>query len=395
MKKLINFFVKHFSYFILFAILMQIIVYCFVGLKYFTIVSSFIFYLGLWLIFKFAIILIVKNKQPIRNNLILISSSVFLTLIIVEIALRISGLFSTYSEKRTYYYNSMYENNSAEFYIKGREGPTELSYGSEYSFERKPNKEGYSDKDWTIEKKDSCFRIIAIGDSFTEGDGTHKDSTWLKFIERKTPDENIEYFNAGLCGSDPIFGYYNLENTLIKYKPDLVILCVNPSDIEDIVIRGGFERFQNEEIVFKKGPWWEFIYASSHVSRAFYNLFFDDKLLPKSNPKIENQKSIEIIQNCLLKFNTFCEKNNCQFICVFHPFKLEIKKNQNSFENTMSFCEKNAIVYINLNEYYQNQKVKSNIQQYYWKKDGHHNAKGYELMADGIFEGLKKEEVLH
>ncbi|MDD2635142.1 MAG: SGNH/GDSL hydrolase family protein [Bacteroidales bacterium] len=393
MKKLIVFVLKYSTYLILLAILIQLLIYCLVGLKHITIASSLIFYLGLWLIVKFIIILFAKNKQPLRSNLILINSSVFFTLIIIEVALRISGLYSTYFEKRTYYYNSMYENKNADFFIKGRENSTELSFGREYSFTRTPNKEGFSDKEWTTEKDDSCYRIIAIGDSFTEGDGTDADSTWLKFLERKMSNEYVEYFNAGLCGSDPVFEYYILENTLIKYKPDLVILCINPSDIEDIIIRGGFERFQDEEIVFRKGPWWEFIYASSHVSRAFYNVFFDDKLLPKSNPKLENENSLRIIQNCLLKFNNFCKINNCEFVCVFHPFKTDLIKNKNAFKNTMYFCNKNSISYINLYEYFQKQKVKTDINQYYWQKDGHHNAKGYELMADGILKGLTEEHL--
>ncbi|MEA3447919.1 MAG: hypothetical protein U9Q98_05655 [Bacteroidota bacterium] len=41
-------------------------------------------------------------------------------------------------------------------------------------------------------------------------------------------------------------------------------------------------------------------------------------------------------------------------------------------------------------KYYQNPEIKNNIDEYYWNKDGPHNAKGYKLMADGIYEGMKK-----
>ncbi|MDD2636708.1 MAG: hypothetical protein PHW82_14550 [Bacteroidales bacterium] len=375
------------------AVLLQLIAYFFIGLKSFIFITPIIIFASLWLFAKVWINRLVKDSDK-KINYITIVSSVFIIICVLELLLRLLGIVAVYSEKRSYYYRSMYDDKFADFFVTGRNKPIQLYSGSEYSYSRTPNNEGYSDKNWKIAKPDSCFRIIAIGDSFTEGDGADQDSTWIKFFERKINKSNFDYFNAGLCGSDPVFGYYNLEHKLIKYKPDLVILCINPSDIDDIIIRGGFERFQNNEIVFRKGPWWEFIYASCHVSRVFYNHFYNWRLLPKYEEVIENKKSLEIIQNCLLKFKHFSANNNCQFICVYHPFQYEVSKYKNSFENTMSFCEENSIVYVDLYEYYQNRKIETNINQYYWEKDGHHKSKGYELMADGIYEGLKQNQLM-
>jgi lysophospholipase L1-like esterase len=377
---------------IIFANIMQIIAFALIGLRSFNIFTPIIIFAGIWLIIKHIIIYLIKDKKK-SINFQLLNTSLVLSLIGIETLLRLSGVISVYIEKRTYFYRSMYDDSYADFHVIGRRENVYLKSGIDYSFLREPNNEGYSDKNWCITKPDSCVRILALGDSFTEGDGAHKDSTWVKFLERKLHNNHLEFMNAGLCGSDVVFLYNNLENKLLKYNPDIVILCINQSDIEDIIIRGGPERFKNNKIVFNKAPWWEPIYAASHISRLFFRIFYDNKLIPKSQVQKNNIESIEIIKSCLLSFQTLCSKANCSFVCVFHPLTYELKNNVNYLKEIITFCKNNSIQYVNLYDYYIKNRVDKKIYFYYWEKDGHHNANGYKIMADGIYEGLIENEI--
>jgi lysophospholipase L1-like esterase len=377
---------------ILSLVVIQLIAYLYAGLKSFTIITPLIIYSVLFVIVKHLLKYLVKTDFK-KSNLQLLNFTIFSTLIFVEILLRLSGIVAVYMERRVYHYKSMYDNTYADFHIKGRLYPTELKSGFEYSFLRVPNSEGFSDKEWQIIKSDSIYRVVAIGDSFTEGDGTHSDSTWMKFLERQINDNHFDYMNAGLCGSDAVFSYYVYANKLLKYKPDLAILCINNSDIDDIIIRGGFERFNGNTISFNKAPWWEPIYAASHISRLFFRLFYDNKLIPKSEIKKKDLEAINTIQSSLLKFKILCDENNCDFVCVLHPTKYDLSESINELNAIIPFCQDNSIQYIDLYDFYIQNNVDKNMDKYYWEKDGHHNAKGYKLMSEGIYSGLLKYNI--
>lgn len=385
---------KHYAKAILLALLMQVFAFIFIGLRSFNFITPIIIYASLWLLTKGLITRFVNGSTK-KTNYITIISSVFIIISFLELFLRLFGIVAVYSEKRDYLYKSMYDDSFADFFINGRKNSTNLHSGTEYLFARVPNKEGYSDKEWNISKPDSCFRILALGDSFTEGDGAHKDSTWVKFLERKYQNNKLEFMNAGLCGTDIVFVFHNFQNKIIKYKPDLVILCINRSDIDDIIIRGGFERFANNKINFRDAPWWEPIYAASHISRLFFRTFFDYYFIAKTESYARKVESMQIIKSSLIKFKEFCSNNNCEFVCVTHPMNNEVRDHNYDYEEIIPFCTKNNIIYIDLYDYYLRQNVDKNINYYYWAKDGHHNANGYKLMAEGIFEGLQRDSLLH
>ncbi|HOE05286.1 MAG TPA: SGNH/GDSL hydrolase family protein, partial [Bacteroidales bacterium] len=315
-KQVHVFFGKIFPAIIFSSLFIQIFAYLKFSYRSFSFITPVIFYLAIWQLFQFIISIIARHKANInKTNLHIINSSVIITVLIVEFFLRFTGIYNTPSENNHQNYVSAYNSQNADFWITGHDKDYLLE-SKEFSHLRISNKEGFSDKEWNKSKPDSCFRIIAIGDSFTEGIGAHADSTWLKVLEYNIKNTRFEYLNAGLHGSDLIFGYYNLENKLMKYSPDLVILCINLTEPIDIIGRGGFERFSKQGIVFKTGPWWECIYAASHFSRLFFNVFYTTELIPKLAFDKRKKESILIMQNCIIKYQQLCDSSHCKFVCV-------------------------------------------------------------------------------
>ncbi|HPG73412.1 MAG TPA: hypothetical protein PLM49_03910, partial [Bacteroidales bacterium] len=51
-------------------------------------------------------------------------------------------------------------------------------------------------------------------------------------------------------------------------------------------------------------------------------------------------------------------------------------------------CENENIAVANLFAFYDADSIRCDISRYYWLHDGHHNAQGYQLMADAIYLSL-------
>ena len=91
------------------------------------------------------------------------------------------------------------------------------------------NSEGFKDYEYRIEKPNNTFRIIALGDSMTEGVFVAVNDTWPKQLERKLNKLNLtlqfEVFNFSIAGAGTLEEVKTLEEKGLKYNPDMVILA--------------------------------------------------------------------------------------------------------------------------------------------------------------------------
>lgn len=93
------------------------------------------------------------------------------------------------------------------------------------------------------------------------------EETWVKQMETRWKEQNVQTINAGVGGSDPVYEVALYRDKLVANKPDLVVLTINSTDFMDIVSRGGFERFHADGTAGKGSPPWEWLYASNHLCR--------------------------------------------------------------------------------------------------------------------------------
>lgn len=103
------------------------------------------------------------------------------------------------------------------------------------------------------EKPDGIFRILILGDSFTEGWGVAREETFSKVAERelnKAIHQNqkhkilsgVEVINAGVGSYSPILEATYLVNRGIIFNPDLVLVMVDSNDAKDDYLYGGWSR---------------------------------------------------------------------------------------------------------------------------------------------------------
>lgn len=324
--------------------------------------------------------------------------------LISEGILRILSINKTYNEITTGYYASGFNNNTP----KDKQNPHLLVYEKnttlvkeldEFKYVVKSNADGLRDIDHPIDKSDNEYRIICLGNSFTEGMGAPQDSTCPWLLEnklKKVSNKKITVFNAGISGSDPFFEYMLLKERMLKYKPDLVIVALGLSDFNFYRYRGGFERFIQKGVQYRKGPWWEKIYAISYVFRFYTNNILNYKnkyLQSQSDYKADSIKANRDIEACVDSF---------YLLSLEKCFKLELvfiaEKEEHDRYSFLMQKLKNThnIPFIDLQDYIKNIRNLSpdKLGSYYWKTDGHCNAKGYDLFAEGILWHLMKQGLI-
>jgi len=355
---------------------------------------------GVWLflfVFFILVVLIIKlkNRNKLFINLLLSLNTIVLVFVFSELFLRIYGKNKTYYESRFGYYRSEFDQRIVTDNIFYEPNTVHFLESEEFRFERQTNSLGLSDKEPKFKYSENDYLIIGLGDSFTEGDGTHADSTWLKFLEYKMPDDSInyEFINAGICGLDPFYDYKILTDKLLKYEPDLVILTIG-NDLEDIIIRGGMERFDRKKTKIA-APNWEFAFQYSFVFRLAFSLYNNKYpfFLNKTSFEKEKDRAMMLLENLILDYGRLSTEKGFKLLIVFYPKSQEIvNKSYDYLNGLIDFCKSQNLEYLDLIEYYINIKGMngSNYLNYYWEFDGHHKAAGYEKFADGVYWKLKQ-----
>jgi hypothetical protein len=323
---------------------------------------------------------------------------VIFTIIGVEIVLRIFGVRDTYMEKVRLGYVSYYGQTEPTWYhtwppdkpVKYNEPEIKCSFpGSSL---------GLREREIPLAKNDSVKRLFFVGDSFTEGAGVEYPYAMPRYFEKKLDSAAIkaEVFNAGVSGSDPFFEYILLRDKLMPLHPDMVILCINSSDIQDYILRGGMERFNpNGTTVFHKGPWWEPIYHYSRIFRLFvhYVLQYDSTLVKRSQLKSKTAEAELSIQKCLYQTQRLCQANNVKFICVLNPVPRELKKRTvaRDIEDLVPMISPDSLQFINLYPDFRTVMNEANWLAYSLKINGHYNRVGYNLFSDLLFDEINKK----
>ena len=103
------------------------------------------------------------------------------------------------------------------------------------------NSLGLRDRDYPMPKPPGTFRILMLGDSFTEGGGLDIDDTVAKVVEaglrRGRCGMVVDVVNAGHGSYSPILEYGLLRDVGLRLQPDLVILNFDMTDVHDDVVR--------------------------------------------------------------------------------------------------------------------------------------------------------------
>ncbi len=102
----------------------------------------------------------------------------------------------------------------------------------DFCYKVKINSIGVRNKELSIPKPVSIFRIVVIGDSYTYGWGVEEEQTWVRLIEEKirVAGKKVEVVNLGKPGAN-LEDYLEIAKVGIPLlEPDLVVLALLQGD---------------------------------------------------------------------------------------------------------------------------------------------------------------------
>ncbi|MBS1687039.1 MAG: hypothetical protein JSS76_20045 [Bacteroidetes bacterium] len=335
-----------------------------------------------------------------KKNLLLLVSVLILCALLLEVSLRIKGGCDTFGERTGISgYRSVY----------AIDGPTQRQWyfvhhqpvywkGKEFTHAWTPNNEGFNDRNFAVSK--SKRRIMVVGDSFVQSMGADQDSTLPKQIERiinrDQPDIPTEVWNCGSAGSDPVYEYRLYHDLLLKYQPDMAVVVINGSDVNDVVVRGGFERFLPDSTVrYHAGPWFEPLYARSYIVRSFARnvLGYNWQLIPGAELPARTERANAILTATLDSFVALCKEKNIHLLFCFHPMRAEaLGYGSYQMRPLLAHCYAQHLPYVDMvSDMTHKGYSDPQIEELFWPIDGHCKNKGYLYLAELISKAIEAQ----
>jgi len=324
-------------------------------------------------------------------------------LVAAEILLRMTCAYCTWTETNKGRFESPYAINENSWYFVRTENSIGSYHQPEFDYEVRTNSMGFRDIEHPLTKASGEIRILAIGDSFTEGQGAPFEQTWLSVLGRNLnrQDSTHRYtvMAAGVAGSDPFYEYRILTDKLLAYQPDTVMMVVNGSDVIDVIVRGGEERFlPNGRVKGVEAPsgavtW---LYKNSHFARFVLFEAFDYTYLMITRPERSRRavEALEKIQTLIVKLDRLLKAKGIEFILVVLPSRYDIKLDRynelRNMQGLLDYSRANDIRTIEVKPYLMDKLAddKTDLDKYFWPRDHHFTPLGYRYVAEAVQLGM-------
>ncbi len=255
------------------------------------------------------------NKQ-VSNLLILLTSwtSIFLLLMAgLELFCRIKPPKEIMRDKEVKLYFGMMEEDPKLLRKLKNNFSTTIMQTPDILFHVESNSKGLRDREFTYERNDpQTIRVLAIGDSFTFGYGVEIDRSFPKLLEQnlqqKFPSRKVEVINGAMTGWGTIQEKIFLEDELLKYKPDVILVGFFINDVLDnyITSRTGYDEGLRRFFVHKQQKE-NFIRKHGDLFSKL-NLILEEKSLAYSYLRIKTSQLETFyeskLQNTLGRINT-------------------------------------------------------------------------------------------
>jgi hypothetical protein len=317
-------------------------------------------------------------------------------ILVIEFFLRFFGVASTYSERTYGKFATYYDYISSKPYHTWNPN-TVIEYNqTEFNYSYQSNSHGFREIEFPDAPIDSIEVIYVLGDSYVEGDGAPYDSTLTRFLEQKFHNNgfnNVKVFNVGVNGSDPIYQYWFFKNELVHTKPEIVLMITNQTDLLDVQLRGGFERFQPDGgVKFNPAPSGFIFYKYSRIFRIVSLFFGYREGMIKLQKWEDSQYEKDALVKTFLLTDSLCIHIDSHFVLISHSLPGNVEKQKVYTEGILECVQKKSenIKAFNLTDSYNRKTENYDYNQYAWPINGHFNSYGYQLMAEAVYENLQR-----
>lgn len=243
----------------------------------------------------------------------------------------------------------------------------------------KINSDGFRDKEYSREKPDNVFRIIALGDSITFGWGVNNSEIWTEVLERKLnrhSNMSFQVLNFGVWGYNTRMEVETFEEKAMGYNPDLVVIQFHRNDNQN------YTKIKKIKRIYKKQ-----LRNKTNLSKQEIRIAASTKARKVERSFRMNQKSeyeLEMVSKSLKRLNELVKGKNISVLIATWPvagYQEKVLKN---------ISRKYEWYYINL---WDRMKMNRNLKRYAIC-DGHPNSQGHGIMAENIYDCLKRNSLI-
>ncbi|MBL7156551.1 MAG: SGNH/GDSL hydrolase family protein [Candidatus Omnitrophica bacterium] len=308
------------------------------------------------------------------------------------------------------------------------------------------NTHGQHDYEHGYEKEKNVFRILILGDSMIEGLQVNKDNLVASVLsgqlnsKRNSANGSYEVIALARSGWGTAQQLKYFKEVGLKYKPDLVILCLYPANdffnsckqlTKDeflpyytidkygklAAVPSGTDKGKGTFLyrVYKKSQLLCFLRQNiSRLARRVKDVnkipkYFGIFLVKKN---MVWMKAVYVTLACLKELDSVCRGNAIQFLCVSLPMKPLAEMNTGLYYQRYrsmaeedydfcypytainKFCDQNSILNVSMLESFQADFTNTKRSAYF-QHEAHWNEYGHYLAASMLYEYLKNNSMLH
>lgn len=340
--------------------------------------------------------------------------SILFFLILLEIGLRMIGRYDVYTEQLGRKYSSNWGLVHEGHYKLMKSNVIVTNDQTEFTTQYATNSFGMRNPEIEQFPKDSVTRILCFGDSFTEGDGATNGFSYPRQLEKilnaAQNGHPYEVINIGINGSDIIYIEKLFTELAFSLKPKNVLIAINITDVGDLIQRGGYERFLEDNTTqYKDGPWFEKYYAKSHVVRLVAHVIFrrTPLLLSRKGERKAGEEAVILIEQSMIRIKNFGTEKGIDIRFILHPTpgsdmiynekeeiasELNVEQYINALKTDPS-GHPNGEIY-DLNPIMVDTLRQLEYRTYAWPINGHFNDNGYKIMAEEIYQFMLADSLI-
>ena len=295
------------------------------------------------------------------------------------------------------------------------------------------NSQGFHDTEFKLEKPDDVFRIVILGDSMLEAYQVPIKDSFQYLLEERLNNlagrnKKFEVYSFGVGGIGTFKHHLYLNQYVLKYKPDLVVLSFLPindfgNDFEardDIFDKNGqvrkelplTERISNYSVLMQwlKAKW---RIAKTYVFRqSVSQVPFDFQVFLKEYPE-SWQKIWDLEKTLIGRMNRTSRESGAKFLLISlpdmwrtHPYLIEkypelqksLAFSETDFDKPEKLLEEiakeNNFAFLNLTIPFREKAKETKEEVFFWACDGHWNKTGHLWAQDMIFNYFQGQKEL-
>lgn len=326
-------------------------------------------------------------KKGFLFNILILFSTTTLCIILLLFISRI-----TITRKRllcTQYYTNLDwdDKDIKDIPYKRNEVCEKKARGTNKIFKVQINNQGFRDYEYNLEKPKNSLRIACVGDSVTFGEGVDLEYTYVKQLERKLNNycsKRIEVLNFGASGASTVNELELIQKKIILYRPDIIMLQMDPNDCQVINQIKNVDPFLNKIILKLKESKFELSYWLK-CKLEFYKYY-------KYRKNMTIQDEYNNVLEPLKIIIDICKENNIQpIILSYDPsYTSDYYKNVHKYlaKQNVPLLDLATSIFNKLS--YEEKYVNGRLDNSGLVIDSHPNEYGNKIIAENIFNFLQK-----